>query len=106
MQLNKDDAKQKYADKVVLSLPDRVTSIRRSCEFFVLLDLRRSWDVTWYEIISDGQVLSEEDFIPNQVEVRKLTDGILPSGRVWQGLDTELLQKPRRPQQSRKRRKP
>ena len=54
------------------------------------LDLLRAWKAEWFEIISDNEVLSPADFIPHTVEVKAVPSDILPTMRVWKGLELEM----------------
>ena len=86
--------KERIGRKIVLSVP-QVVSSQRSCAALADLDLGVPYTVSWYKILSDQEVLPEDEFKPNTVEVVGLDEDILPSYAVWNGLQKELSAKRR-----------
>ncbi|CAE7487841.1 unnamed protein product [Symbiodinium sp. KB8] len=81
--------KQTKPDVIVLTVPS-LLRVQRSCAVFAELQLDHVWKAEWYEIIVDDEILPRSEFVPNTIEVRKVSDQVLPTMAIWKGLDKEL----------------
>ena len=82
--------------RVVLTVPQTSEpEVQRSCVLFARVDLERSWKASWHRIISDKEILSEAEFVPDVVEVVELDAAILPSPNpdIWKGLRAEITRR-------------